>query len=78
MAERRHCEVVSKDKKLLDTPLFAKLTIEKKDFIEALLYEAPLFFKALLEWDCQNFTFNSKFISPIIINYKQVRSGSDH
>ncbi|RVY22477.1 hypothetical protein ECC07_07855, partial [Helicobacter pylori] len=45
---------------------------------EALLYEAPLFFKALLEWDCQRFTFNSKFISPTIINYKQVRSGSDH
>uniref|UniRef100_UPI000EB26EB4 primase-helicase family protein n=1 Tax=Helicobacter pylori TaxID=210 RepID=UPI000EB26EB4 len=78
MAERRHCEVVSRDVKLLDTPLFAKLNLKKIDFIEALLYEAPLFFKALLEWDCQRFTFNSKFISPTIINYKQVRSGADH
>ncbi|GAA8634145.1 hypothetical protein HpDR72_09350 [Helicobacter pylori] len=78
MAERRHCEVVSRDIKLLDTPLFAKLNRGKIDFIEALLYEAPLFFKALIEWDCQRFTFNSKFISPTIINYKQVRSGSDH
>ncbi len=40
MAERRHCEVVSKDRKLLDTPLFAKLELQKIDFVEALLYEA--------------------------------------
>lgn len=77
MAERRHCEVVSRDIKLNDAPLFKELDNNKMDFIEALLYEAPLFFKALLEWRCTRFNFNSKFISPTIINYKQVRSQSD-
>ena len=77
MAERRHCEVVSRDVKLLDKPLFKKLDDNKIDFIEALLYEAPLFFKSLLEWESTRFNFNSKFISPTIINYKQVRSQSD-
>lgn len=77
MAERRHCEVVSRDIKLNDTQLFKQLESKKIDFIEALLYEAPLFFKALLEWKSTRFGFNSKFISPTIINYKQVRSQSD-
>ncbi len=71
MAERRHCEVVSRDIKLLDTKLFVQLNFKKIDFIEALLYEAPLFFKALIEWDCQRFTFNSKFISRY---YKPIKS----
>lgn len=64
MAEHRHCEVVSRDIKLNDVPLFKELDTNKIDFIEALLYEAPLFFKALLEWKCTRFNFNSKFISP--------------
>ena len=77
MGERRHCEVVSRDIKLIDLPLFKQLDAKQMDFIEALLYEAPLFFKALIEWKCTRFNFNSKFISPTIINYKQVRSQSD-
>ncbi len=72
MAERRHCEVVSRDVKLTDLPLFKQLDAKNMDFIEALLYEAPLFFKALIEWKCTRFNFNSKFISPTIINYKQL------
>lgn len=77
MAERRHCEVVSRDIKLTDLPLFKQLDAKNMDFIEALLYEAPLFFKALIEWKSTRFNFNSKFISPTIINYKQMRSQSD-
>lgn len=77
MGERRHCEVVSRDIKLIDLPLFKQLDAKQMDFLEALLYEAPLFFKALIEWKCTRFNFNSKFISPTIINYKQVRSQSD-
>ncbi|GHR27809.1 hypothetical protein JP0094_13730 [Helicobacter pylori] len=77
MAERRHCEVVSRDIKLTDLPLFKQLDAKNMDFIEALLYEAPLFFKSLIEWKSTRFNFNSKFLSPTIINYKQLRSQAD-